>query len=53
MDSQGTGFCFFLNLALSTPQRVFDFFAGWIFDLFNISKPNFLSIVGDVFGCGF
>ncbi len=53
MTDQGTGICFIINLALSTPQRVFDFFTGWIFSLLNIEAPNILTIVGDVFGCGF
>lgn len=53
MTDQGVGICFFINLALATPQRVFDFFGGWIFDLLNIARPNFLSLVGNIFGCGF
>jgi hypothetical protein len=53
MTDQGVGFCFLINLALSTPQRVFDFFVGWIFSLFNITPPDFLNGVGGIFGCTF
>ncbi|MBX3395409.1 MAG: hypothetical protein KF841_08570 [Phycisphaerae bacterium] len=53
MNNAEGGICFLLNLFLSTPQRVFDFFTGWIFDLFNIASPNFLRLIGDIFTCGF
>lgn len=53
MNDSGSGICFFLNLFLSTPQRVFDFFVGWIFDLFNIGSPNIFRAIGDIFACGF
>lgn len=53
MSNAEGGICFVLNLFLSTPQRVFEFFAGWIFNLFGQPAPNFFRAVGDIFNCGF
>lgn len=53
MSNAEGGICFVLNLFLATPQRVFDFFTGWLFDLINIDSPNFFRAIGDVFACGF
>ncbi|MBK8268374.1 MAG: hypothetical protein IPK83_08755 [Planctomycetes bacterium] len=41
MSNAEGGICFVLNLFLATPQRVFDFFTGWLFDLIHRASPNF------------
>lgn len=53
MDNAPSGICFWINLLLSPPQRWFDFWTGWIFDLIGIDGPDFLGFVGGIFGCTF
>jgi hypothetical protein len=53
MANAESGICFWINLALFIPQNTFEFFAGWIFELFGIDPPNIHSFVGDIFACGF